>query len=312
MRRARASRGAAGARRAAATVAVAVAVSTVPIAAQAHGPSLLLLLAKPKAKNGLSPEQATDRRMPIQDQGRQMIEAGELTAATILFDGAAEVDGDPVLFLDSADVFLQIATEQRDIAAAETAKLRVASAEDVLYFHLDSASDPNIRLVTDGEITGLLARASQTRDKADALIAEIEAEQSNVAVPEAGPTKRPGNGRGLRIAGAGLMGLGVAGLGVGVAGLVIGGINQGKVDDPTVYGNAFDEFDAKGRRGNTIAVVGFVVGGVALAAGTALFIVGRKRGKKAGSAPADSPPAAEDPSVALVPSGRGLALVGRF
>ena len=35
-----------------------------------------------------------------------------------------------------------------------------------------------------------------------------------------------------------------------LAGLVIGRINQDRVDDRTVYGPAYDEFDAKGRRGN--------------------------------------------------------------
>lgn len=285
-----------------------MAVTAVPITAQAGATPLPLLVnkrGKKRKKNGITPEQAADRRMPIQDQGRQMVEAGELLAATILYDGAADSAGDPVLYLDSGDAYLAMAEADRDIASAETAKLRAQTAQDILYFHLDTeASDPDIRLVTDAEITGLLSRASLMIDQADTLVAEIEAEQQGLGAAEPAPAKKPGTGKGLRIAGLGLVGLGLAGVGVGAAGLIIGRVNQTKVDDPTVYGTEFDEYDLKGRRGNVLAGVGLVVGGVALATGITLFVIGRNKGKKAGAEPTEP--------VALVPTGRGLALVGRF
>ncbi|MEX1367385.1 MAG: hypothetical protein AB1Z98_29935 [Nannocystaceae bacterium] len=292
--------------RASTVLALVMGSTAIPVTAQAGTVPLPLLVKKKKRKNknAFTPEQAADRRMPVQDQGRQMIEAGELTAATILFDGAARTQGDPVLFLDAADAYLELATTERDIASAETAKLRAQTAQDILYFHRDpEASDPDYRLVTDSEITGLLSRAEILIERADTMVEEIETELEGLEAAEPAPARKPGNGRGLRIAGLGLTGLGVAGLGVGVAGLVIGRINQNRVDDPTVYGSTFDDFDAKGRRGNVIAGVGLAVGGVAIAAGVTMFIIGRNRGERAGSS---------SESVALVPTGRGVALVGRF
>jgi hypothetical protein len=291
-------------------------MSVAAVPATAWGSALPLpstLLAKKKAKDGLTPEQALERRAPVQEQGRQMISAGELTAATILFDNAAQTQGDPVLFLDGGDTWLEIAKKDRDLAAAETAKQRAQVAQDILYFHLDSSSDPDYRQVANEEVSGLLARAIQLIEDADETIAEIQAENEAVATPDAAPKRKKGNGRGMRIAGAGLMGLGVAGVGVGVAGLVIGGINQSKVEDQAVYGTEYDAYDVKGKRGNLLAGVGFAVGGAALAVGITLFIIGQKRGKRAGGASSDdSSASARKRSLALVPMGRGLAVTGRF
>ena len=55
-----------------------MAVSAMPLAAQAGAP-LPQLVLKPK-KDAFTPEMAADRRMPIQEQGRQMIGAEEFTA----------------------------------------------------------------------------------------------------------------------------------------------------------------------------------------------------------------------------------------
>lgn len=290
-------------------------MSVAAVPATAWGSALPLpstLLAKKKAKDGLTPEQALERRAPVQQQGRQMIAAGELTAATILFDNAAQTQGDPVLFLDGGETWLEIAKKDRDLAAAETAKQRAQVAQDILYFHLDSSSDPDYRQVANEEVSGLLARAGQLIEDAEETIAEIQAETEAVATPDAAPKRKKGNGRGMRIAGAGLMGLGVAGLGVGVAGLVIGAINQGKVEDQAVYGTEYDGYDVKGKRGNLLAGVGFAVGGAALAVGITLFVIGQKRGKRSGGASNDSSASARKRSLAIVPMGRGLAVTGRF
>ncbi len=309
----------AGVRTAAAIVALSVGAFAGPVTLAHANTTLPQLLVKKrkkrKKKNAMTPEKAADLRMPVQDQGRQMVEAGEMTAATILFDGAAQTQGDPILFLDAGDAHLAIGTEERDIAAAQTAKMRAQTAQDILYFHLDSNSDPDYRQVTNDEVSGLLARAGQMIDDADALIAEIEAEQEALANPDPGPSRKKGNGRGMRLAGFGLTGLGVAGLGVGAAGLVIGRVNQSRVEDPAVYGTEFDDYDTRGRRGNLIAGVGLAVGGVALAAGVTLIILGKRRGAKAGDEPSDDSLDAEpedDFSMAIVPTGRGLALTGRF
>jgi len=314
MRRLRSRSGPAGLRGAAATVALSLASFTAPaIAWGSVTTPLPLLVKKRKSKDGLTAEQAADRRMPLQEQGRQMVEAGEIPAAAILYDGAADTHGDPILYLDAGNAHIMLATEQRDIAEAETAKLRAQTAQDILYFHLDERSDPDYRLVTDGEISGLLMRAGQLIEAADALIAAIESEQvAPASEPAPAPDEKKTNGRGMRLAGAGLTGLGVAGLAVGVTGLVLGGVHQSSADDPAVYGNAFDEVDAKGRRSNVMAIVGLAVGGVALATGVTLIIVGKRRRATADASPVDEASDDEDFSMALVPTGRGLALTGRF
>jgi hypothetical protein len=313
MRRGRSSRGRTGLRTAATTLALTVGLAAVPVTA--HGGALPLpstLLAKGK-KDGLTPEQSAERRSSAQRQGREMVSVGELTAATILFDNAAQTDGDPVLFIDASETWLEVAKKDRDIAAAETAKLRAQVAQDILYFHLDSSADPDYRHVANEEVAGLLARAGLLIDEADDLVAEIQAEGDAVVSPEAAPKRKKGNGRGLRIAGAGLMGLGVAGVGLGVTGLVLGSIHQQNVDDPSVYGAEYDAFDIKGKRANLLAGVGFAVGGATLAVGLTLFIIGKKRGKSSGgAAPEDSTARANRRALAIVPTGRGLAVTGRF
>lgn len=237
-----------------------------------------------------------------------MIEAGEFTAATIFYDEAAKHNGDPVLFLDAADAYLAQAESELDIASAETAKLRASTAEDILYFHLDSSSDPDYQLVTEADISSLLARVVEINGRADDLIVNIEQELAAADAEPAPEPKQKGDGKVMRISGIGLMGLGVVGLGVGATGLIIGTVNQNRVEDPTVYGSEYDDFDNKGRRGNLLAGVGLAVGGAALVAGATLFIIGRRRGKQAGTEPTGD----EEPSVALVPNPRGLSLIGRF
>ncbi len=304
------SRGRTGLRNAVTTLALLVGVASVPISAQAGTPLPLLFKRKKKKKkkDGLTPEQAADRRIPVQEQGQQMVQSAELTAATSLYDEAAEAQGDPILFLDAGDVYLEIAIKDRDIASAQTAKLRGQTAQDILYYHLDSASD--YRLVTDEEVGGLLARASELIEAADATVAEIEMEQEAAVAPETAPDKQRGDGRVAQIAGLGLMGVGVVGVGVGIAGLGIGRVNQTRVDNPNVYGTEFDDYDAKGRRGNVLAGVGLALGGVALAAGATLFVIGSRKKSKRGAE--EAPPEPDDAEFAIVPSGRGLAITGRF
>ncbi len=294
-------------------------VSAVPVVAHAGATPLQLLVKKKKKKkrkkkkkNGLTPEQAAERRTPVQDQGRQMVQAGELTAAGILYDSAAQTQGDPILFLDAGDAYLEIAIAERDIAAAETAMMRAQTSEDILYYQLDSASDPDYRLVANEEVATLLTRAGDLTDAAQAAIEEIEAEQEALVAPAAASSKQKGDGKVMRIAGLGLVGVGVAGLGLGFTGLIIGRVNQNRVNDPAVYGNEFDQFETKGKRGNVLAGVGFALGGVAIGAGVALYIIGKRRGDQADAAADDDVGPADDPSLAIIPTGRGLALTGRF
>ncbi|PRP94334.1 hypothetical protein [Enhygromyxa salina] len=112
-------------------------------------------------------------------------------------------------------------------------------------------------------------------------------------------------GRGLVIGGGVLTGLGVAGLGVMAGGMVLGSQNNDVTDLPTNDLDARGARFAQGRLGNALAIAGGVGGGLLLAAGVGLLVVGLNKNR-----------AAATPGVALVPSfdrtQAGLALVGRF
>ncbi len=71
--------------------------------------------------------------------------------------------------------------------------------------------------------------------------------------------------------------------------------------EPTQLQERQDQFD-RGRTGNTLAIAGGVVGGVFLATGVALLVVGKQRQSKKQTALAP----------ALGPGFAGLQLSGRF
>ena len=90
---------------------------------------------------------------------------------------------------------------------------------------------------------------------------------------------------------------------MGVAGLAIGAVNQSKADDPTIYGDAYDDVESKGKRGNVLAGVGLGIGAAAIAGGVVLFLLGKRRQKRA---------AEGDKVVMVSPTLSGLAITGRF
>jgi hypothetical protein len=80
---------------------------------------------------------------------------------------------------------------------------------------------------------------------------------------------------------------------------------QRDIDDPNVYGDAWRDADERGDLGNDLAVAGFVVAGVGLAAGTTLVALGVKKRRRAEGA-------RERAQVAVTPTMRGFVLTGRF
>lgn len=292
-------------------LAVLVPVSTLPLQATA-GELPLTLLAKRKKKkkqkkDTYSPEQAATRRAQAQVEGRALVDAGDPAGAGVSYDRAASEKGDPVLFLDAGDAYLKAADEDRDTALAQTAIERAGISMDILYYHLDSQADPDFRLVEASEVPDLISRAQTLISDAEALIEAIEAEAAEpvaTAAPE--KKKRPkGDGKILKITGLGLASVGGALVVMGFAGLIIGAVNQGRAEDPSVYGEAYDDVESKGQRGNVLAGVGFAVGGAAAIAGVTMYLIGRNRAKK-------KKPANDDKMVRVAPTAGGLVLTGRF
>jgi len=268
-------------------------------------------IAAPKK---VTPADAAAKRTEAQTLGRDLASA-DPTAAGMHYDAKAAEWGDPVLFLDAADAYLDAAEKGSDIAMAEAGIERARIALDLLYFQLDATADKNFRMVETADIADLIARANIAIDRGEALMEEIAkaAEAATVATTDEGEDekkkkkkkkRKPGNGRGLFIAGAVATAAG-SGLAVmGVAGLAVGAVNQNRAEDPTVYGEEYDAVEAKGRRGNVIAGVGLGLGGALLVSGIVMLVIGKKRMNKA--APA------QENVVMVAPSLNGVAISGRF
>jgi len=288
-------------------------------------------LASPWAFAGpkkVTPADAATKRGEAQKLGRDLANA-DAAAAGMHYDAKAAEWGDPVLFLDAADAYLNAAERDKEIAMAEAGIERARIALDILYFHLDPAADKNFRMVDTPDIADLIARANLAIDRGEELMESIAsgAAAAPVATEDEGKKKKkkkraPGNGKGLFIGGAVTTAVGGAFAVMGIAGLGIGAANQSKAEDPTVYGEEYDLVEEKGKRGNVLAGVGLAVGGALLVGGIVMLVIGKKRMKNAGAAPQEQTPGKQEASarsrskrrafVRLSPTLNGGAISGRF
>lgn len=262
------------------------------------------------APKGVSPTLAAEERKPVQEKARSMRMSGQSEAAGDYLSEEAIRLRDPVLFLDAADAYKAAGEETREIPIVEEGMEQARVANDILQFLDDDRASKKWKPVSDDHRGALLSRADTLIAECEILIDEIRAEQAAPAEEPVEEEKQRGTkpGQIMIIAGAGLAGIGVAGLGLGAAGLGIGASAQSNVNDPTVYGQEFDEFDTKGKRGNLLAYVGFPIAAVGLGAGVALIVLGLKKKKAAGGTSEDS----FARSIRVAPSGPGMVLTGRF
>ncbi len=271
-----------------------------PVAAAGSSPTLAPLLAPPPPD--VTPERAEALRQPVQAAARADLDGARPRDAAGRLDTAASSFGDPVLFLDAADAYLAAAEAEQDPSAIDQAEARARIALDILYFLQGPSASDAWRPVAGVQVGELVGRANEALQRAGELRVAIE--QAAREEPDDAPAKKGPPGRALVLSGAALAAVGGAGLAVGVTGLVMGGINQSKANDPTVYGSTFDDVDRKGKLGNTLAYAGFIAGGVLVATGVTLILIGRKKKKHA---------AGDDQAqVRLLPTAGGLILRGRF
>src|SRR5688572_21863074 len=249
------------------SVLVAVPLGLAPVPANASplassiasAPALPIALAKkPKAKDGVTPDQAAEKRVSVQAEGKKLRSEGDPAQAGLVYDRGAAIQGDPILYLDAGDAYLEAARKDSNLEMAEAALERAAIAHDILYFHLDSGADKDFRLVAASDVPELLKRADELEDAAKTAIEELENADDPAAPVAAAPAqKKPkGDGRGMIIGGLALTGVGGAFVVMGVAGLAVGAVNQSRADDPAIYGNAYDDVERKGKVGNVLAGVG--------------------------------------------------------
>ncbi|RMG98397.1 MAG: hypothetical protein D6705_05980 [Deltaproteobacteria bacterium] len=265
--------------------------------------SVCLVVAAPAgaAEPKVTPATMAGTRGTVQQAAKVELDAGNPATAADRLSTAARQLGDPVLFIDAAEAFYAQAEAERTTAPLDQADEHARIALDILYFLQGPMASKDWQPVDPMEIPGLVSRANDVLQRSQALRAEIEAE---AAAPKTDEKKKGAAGPKVFIAtGAALTALGAAGLGVGVAGLAIGAVQQDKADDPTIYGDAYDAVERKGKVGNALAYAGLIAGGLLAATGIALLVVGKKRAGKSDDRKA---------RLRVLPAGAGIALSGRF
>ena len=262
----------------------------------------------------ITPDTANSARFGVEQQGQQLSGAGNHQQAAELYWQKGIELKDPVLLIDAGEARREQARSQRSIEAAQTAITQVSVALDMLHYLRDGATTSAWQPVAPEHIGTLIDRAETVVSDAQALIAEIEAEQQAAAnaatAPVEEPTKTRGPmkpGTGLLIGGSAALVLGLGGAGLAVTGLILGAEAQQDVEDGSVYEPEHSAAEARGRMSNVLAGVGIGVGAVGVGVGVALIAMGVKKRKQAGTTTASFVPVPM-----LSPSGGGFGLAGRF
>lgn len=265
----------------------------------------------------VTPQRAAESRVDPQMAAQALRQIGDPVAAGMRLDKAAAHWGDPILYMDAAEAWLDAAAQKQDATFVDAAVERVRIALDILYFHLDASADKNFRMVQVTELPGLVARADALLERAEQLRSELEGGGDAVeAVGDDAPVEKKQRrnrkaDKAMFISGAGLTAVGGALMVMGAAGLVVGAVRQKHAERPDVLGDDYDAVAAQGRRANAMAGVGFGLGGAALAAGITLMLVAKRKPKGKRKRVEDG-----DTMVRVSPtggsSGGGVVLTGRF
>ena len=278
--------------------------------------------APEKTGPDLTPNDAEGKREAIREAAQGDVDAGDYAAAAQTMEDNAAQLGDPISFLEAADLRIRAAEKERDVSQAEAAIASAEIAGDIAGFYqeVDAGTQSSDWLVIDPAAAGdLSARADSTIERAEALIEEIEAEKAKDEPVAAADGKTPKvkkqrekkPGLALIAAGSGLSVLGAAGVSMAIAGLVISSQKQKEVEGTMLPEEQakVDQLDKEGNRANVIAFVGAGIAVVGFGVGIPLVIVGAKRRKDAKNAPASA-------HLRLVPKlsrrAAGLAVSGKF
>lgn len=264
--------------------------------------SVAALVAKPKPVPRTTPAKAESNRELARQAAASDRTAGNHAGAASTLEDAGTAFGDPLLFLEAAEVCLAGAEADGDVELAERAKRDALIALDILQFHRES--DTKWQVVDESVISVNIDRANEAIRNADAIVAQIEAQQAET---QEQADRSTSGGRVMVITGSALVGVGGVGVALVGTGLGLGAARQKDVEALDLNNPAdqaeYDDLDEKGKRANVIAYVGAAVAAVGLAAGIALIVVGKKRQREAGSGSA---------SLRIVPGLGGATLVGRF
>lgn len=219
-------------------------------------------------------------------RGQTRYEAGDYREAIKLFDEAYQLVRDPVYLFNIAQAYRKVFD---CVPAAKHLERYLAEATDV-----DRATKTKIN-----QQLRELRPCVEERTKATA---PIETKPQPVPVPVQPVKPQPtvvDHGRGLRIGGIALAGVGVAGLVVGALYSSKGAGHESDLaacDAGCSWTPEREAIDQAGRRANTIAAVSWIAGGVALAGGATLYLLGRSKVER----------------LTVVPTAGGAAVSARF
>lgn len=276
--------------------------------------------SKPKKKpkpassepdNSLSAAEAEEAREPVQAQAKVSADAGDHLAAAELLARKARELSDPILFLDAATAYKNAADSKRDRAPIALAVEEARIGLDILSFMQDARYDATWEVIPASQVSAEISRGRELIDACETLDEALQRESAAGSGDPPKPAREPTpkDGRGLIAAGSVFTVVGLGGLGLMGAGIAMGVDAQKTVEDPATYGDAFDEADAKGKRGNMFAIIGASVGAVGLITGVTLIAIGAKKRKKY----REENPVAQLRLTPTFGQGRGgLTLTGRF
>lgn len=211
---------------------------------------------------------------------------------------------DPLLLLDAGEEALARATEIEDVEALGRARAHVSVAFDMLAYLQAPRVKSRWVPVETADLTAHIDRADTLLRDIDARIDEIRAARAAALVATAEPP--PKTGRGRLVSGAVLTAVGISGAALGLTGALLGRQAQNKIDDPSIYGTTWDEWDTKGRNANLMSFVGAGAAAVGLIVGIPLIVSGTKAKRRAEERSATSS------ALRILPQPRGLLVTGRF
>jgi len=216
-------------------------------------------------------------------KGQQDYQNNKFQAAIELFKDAYELVHDPVYLFNIAQSYRKAAD--------------CINAQDYYFKYLqESPAAPNADVVKQWmrELQPCVDQQKKREIEAAKRAEELarrdrDAKESPATAAPVAPTVEQDDGAGLRTAGFMAMGVGGVGLVIGVTESVRGSSLQSGLKAACQTSCTYDQIkslDDAGKRANTIAAVGYISGGVALAAGIGLYFYGRSKVEHVVVAPA--------------------------
>lgn len=211
---------------------------------------------------------------------------------------------DPLLLLDSGQKALARSIKTPDTEALFRARTHTTVAIDMLVYLQKPRVKSRWTPVESAQLATYAASAAALLHEIEGRIEEIRRKRSEALRATNEPSEK--TGKGSLASGAVLTSIGISGAALGLTGALLGRQAQKKIDDPSIYGSTWDEWNTKGRNANLMALVGAGAAVAGLAIGIPLIVSGTKAKRRAGQRESAAT------SLRIAPQPQGLVVMGRF